>query len=53
MIKAVFTKIINVQLSSEELSGFHVESINVDEKSVSLRINGNKYQYMQNLKKTP
>ena len=52
MIKAVFNKNINVQLSSEELSGFHVESINVDEKSVSLRINGNKYQ-CRILKKHP
>ena len=42
MIKAVFNKNINIQLSPEELSGFHIESIDVDEQSVSLRINGNK-----------
>ena len=38
MIKAVFNKNINVQLSSEEFSDFHVESINIDEKSIKLKI---------------
>ena len=52
MIKAVFNKNINVQLSSEEFSDFHVESINIDEKSVSLRANGNKY-HCRILKKYP
>ena len=52
MIKAVFNKNINVQLSSEEFSGFHVESINIDQKSMSLRLNGNKY-HCRILKKYP
>ena len=52
MIKAVFNKNINVQLSSEELSDFHAESLNIDEKSVSLRVNGNKY-HCRILKKYP
>ena len=52
MIKAVFNNNINVQLSSEEFSYFHVESINIDEKSVSLRVNGNKY-HCRILKKYP
>jgi biotin carboxyl carrier protein len=52
MIKAVFNKNINVQLSSEEFSDFHVESINIDEKSVSLRVNGIKY-HCRILKKYP
>lgn len=52
MIKAVFNKNINVQLSSEEFSDFLVESINIDEKSVSLRVNGNKY-HCRILKKYP
>ena len=52
MIKAVFNNNINVQLSSEEFSGFHVESINIDQKSMSLRLNGNKY-HCRILKKYP